>query len=256
MGTRNKPQINIIISNDQPATSSKNVAINFEKNHQHVLRDIRNLLSEDPSNFGQMFFEDSEPDSYGRPQKVYYMNRDGFSFLVMGFTGSKAREFKLAYIDQFNKMEKRINEQLDTSLLSPELQMFNALGKALAKQEMATKQLENKLDGITDIMSMESKDWRKEANATIRKIAFKLGGPDKISEIANESYDRLENKARCNLSIRLENRRKNMIAQGLGKTSVKNLNRLDIIEEDHRLKEIYVSVVKSMALKYGLWEEQ
>lgn len=255
MSTKNKPQINIIISNDQPVTSSKNVADNFNKEHRNVTRDIEKLLIEDPLNFEHMFKEGSEPDSYGRDQKVYYMNRDGFSFLVMGFTGSKAREFKLAYIDQFNKMEKRINEQLDTSLLSPELQMFNALGKALAKQEMATKQLENKLDGITDIMSMESKDWRKEANATIRKIAFKLGGPDKISEIANESYDRLENKARCNLSIRLENRRKNMIAQGLGKTSVKNLNRLDIIEEDHRLKEIYVTVVKSMALKYGLWEE-
>lgn len=256
MSIKNKPQINVIISNDQPVTSSKNIASNFGKRHDHVLRDIEILLLEDRPNFGEMFKEDTEPDSYGRPQKVYFMNRDGFSFLVMGFTGSKAREFKLAYIEQFNKMEQRINEQLDTSLLSPELQMFNALGKALAKQEMATKQLENKLDGIADIMSMESKDWRKEVNTTIRKIALKQGGFDMSSEIANESYDRLENKARCNLNIRLENRRKNMIAQGLGKTSIKKLNKLDIIEEDHRLKEIYVSVVKSMALKYGLWEEQ
>jgi Rha family phage regulatory protein len=263
MATKNKPQIRVVMKEEQPVTSSKNVAENFGKRHDNTIRDIENLLKEDPLNFEEMFKEGSEPDSYGRPQKVYYMNRDGFSFLVMGFTGSKAREFKLAYIDQFNKMEERIKNQLDISRLSPDLQMFHKLFNSIAEQQIEfsyqkerQEKLENKLDGITDIMSMESKDWRKEANATIRKIAFKLGGPDKISEIANESYDRLENKARCNLSIRLENRRKNMIAQGLGKTSVKNLNRLDIIEEDHRLKEIYVSVVKSMALKYGLWEEQ
>ncbi len=45
-----------------------------------------------------------------------------------------------------------------------------------------------------------------------------------------------------------------MIAQGLGKTAVKKLNRLDIIEEDHRLKQIYMQVIKDMAIKYGVWE--
>ncbi|SDJ69122.1 Rha family transcriptional regulator [Alkalibacterium thalassium] len=256
MQTKERDQIQIIVNNDQAVTSSRNVAENFKKRHDHVLRDIDNLLLEDRPNFGEMFFESTEPDSYGRPQKVYYMNRDGFSFLVMGFTGAKAREFKLAYIYQFNRMEQQIKEQLDTSQLSPELQMFNALGKALAKQELATKQIEKKMDGITELMSMETKDWRKEVNTIIRRIAIKQGGFDKFSETVNESYERLERKARCNLTLRLENRKKNMIAQGLGKSSVQKLNKLDVIEEDHRLKEIYVTVVKSMALKYGLWEEQ
>lgn len=254
--TQSKLQIKIVIENNQAVTSSRNVAENFGKRHDNVIRDIQSLMNEDPLNFEEMFKEGYEPDSYGRDQKVYYMNRDGFSFLVMGFTGSKAREFKLAYIHQFNRMEQQIKEQLDSSQLSPELQMFNALGKALAKQELATKQIEKKMDGITEIMSMETKDWRKEVNTIIRKIAIKQGGFDKFSETVNESYERLERKARCNLTLRLENRKKNMIAQGLGKSSVQKLNKLDVIEEDHRLKEIYVTVVKSMALKYGLWEEQ
>ena len=264
MSTKNKPQINIIISNDQPVTTSRNVAETFNKRHDHVLRDIDNLKEGVTQNWGDLFHETFYTHEQNKQQyREVLMTKDGFSLLAMGFTGKKAIQFKLAYIEQFNKMEERIKNQLDISRLSPDLQMFHKLFNSIAEQQIEfsyqkerQQKLENKLDGITDIMSIESKDWRKEANAIIRKIAFKLGGPDKISEIANESYERLESKARCNLNIRLENRRKNMIAQGLRKTSVKNLNRLDIIEEDHRLKEIYVSVVKSMALKYGLWEEQ
>ena len=70
-----------------------------------MLRDIRNL-QKDVSNFGEMFSEVMEPDSYNRDQTVIYMNRDGFTLLAMGFTGSKAIQFKLKYINAFNEMEK------------------------------------------------------------------------------------------------------------------------------------------------------
>lgn len=251
-----KPEIYIVIENDQPITTSKNIAENFDKRHDHILRDIEKLLVEDRPNFGEMFKESTEPDSYGREQKIYYVNRDGFTFLAMGFTGAKAREFKLAYIEQFNKMEEQIKQQLDTSQLSPELQMFNKIFQTVASQEIKTKQLENKVDGISDLIAMDSKDWRTEVVAILRRIAIKQGGFDKYAEVTNESYIRLEAKGRCNLNTRLENRKKNMIAQGLGKTTVKKVNKLDVIEQDHRLKEIYVSVVKDMAIKYEVWEEE
>ncbi len=252
--TRIKTQIHIVIENEQVVTTSRNIADNFGKQHKHVIESIEKLLKEDGSNFRPMFKKGSEPDSYGRKQKVYYMNRDGFSFLAMGFTGSKAREFKLAYIEQFNQMEAHINRP-DTSQLSPELQMFNQIFHTVANNELKTKQLENKVDNISALMTLDAKDWRKEMVTILRKIAIKQGGMDKYSEITNESYVRLEAKARCNLNTRLENRKKNMIAQGLGKTTVKRLNKLDIIEADHRLKQIYISVVKDMAIKYKVWSE-
>jgi len=252
----------VIMKNKQAVTNSLQISDDFEKRHDNVLRDVQNL-KKDVLNFEEMFLEVTESDSYNRPRKVCYMNRDGFTLLAMGFTGKKALQFKMKYINAFNEMEKEIKQKIDTESLSPELQMFDLLGKALAKQEIATKDLqskneeiESKVDGIKDLLTMDTKDWRKEVNSILRKIAMKQGGFEQFSEIGNESYLSLENKARCNLDIRLENRRKNMIAQGVGKSTVKRLNKLDIISDDHRLKEIYVSVVKTMAIKYGIWEEK
>ncbi len=90
--------------------NSRDVAEAFEKQHAHVLRDIDALIGEAPttaSNFGASSYKDST----GRTLRAFDMDRDGFSLLAMGFTGSKALRFKLAYIAsrasgaEFNRME-------------------------------------------------------------------------------------------------------------------------------------------------------
>ena len=103
---------NMIVSNESGLytlilASSRDVAEKFGKRHDHILRDIESFQKDVP-NFGEMFFEDISPDKYGRNQKIYLMNRDGFSLLCMGFTGKKALEWKLKYIDAFNKMEETL----------------------------------------------------------------------------------------------------------------------------------------------------
>jgi anti-repressor protein len=100
----------VMLKDQQAVTSSLKVAEVFEKGHQHVLRDIDNL-KRDLSKFGQMFAEGTEPDSYGRDRRVYYMNRDGFTLLAMGFTGKEALKFKLKYIEAFNAMETEIQNK-------------------------------------------------------------------------------------------------------------------------------------------------
>ncbi|MGG5343997.1 phage regulatory protein/antirepressor Ant [Enterococcus sp. AZ192] len=110
------------IKNNQPVTTSVQVAENFEKRHDHVLRDIAGIEKDVP-NFGEMFFEGIKQDSYNRDRRVIYMNRDGFSLLAMGFTGKKALKFKLQYIEQFNKMENHIKRQLPNTYKEALLQL-------------------------------------------------------------------------------------------------------------------------------------
>lgn len=110
---------NLVTMKDRQAvTSSLQVAETFGKQHRHVIRDIE-AFQEDVSNFGQMFVQTNISDSYGRDRKAFYMNRDGFTLLAMGFTGKKALEFKLKYIDAFNKMEKQIiNQPKDSYMIN------------------------------------------------------------------------------------------------------------------------------------------
>lgn len=123
--------VNVRVENDQMITDSRNVAVVFGKQHGHVLRDIENI-QKDVSNFGEMFFESTMPDSYGREQRVYLMNRDGFTLLAMGFTGKDAMQWKLKYIDAFNRLEKAWN--------SPEAIMARALQYANNQLEVITQQ--------------------------------------------------------------------------------------------------------------------
>jgi len=93
--------------------SSRQVAEDFEKRHTHVLDSIKELCSAENS-AQSFFFETSYKDASGKSNKEYLMNRDGFSLLVMGFTGDKALKWKLKYINAFNAMEatlKRIAEE-------------------------------------------------------------------------------------------------------------------------------------------------
>lgn len=125
----------IILSmqNGEPVVSSRQIADNFEKRHDHVMRDI-DAIKKDVPNFGEMFFETTAPDSYGREQRACLMNRDGFTLLAMGFTGKAALEWKLKYIAAFNEMEKKLAEQ-------PQLTRSQLLATALiaAHEELEEK---------------------------------------------------------------------------------------------------------------------
>ncbi|MCT7583282.1 Rha family transcriptional regulator [Aliarcobacter butzleri] len=93
---------------DIPVTTSRKVAEFFEKEHKNVIQSIENLIAEN-SAVKNMFML-STYKVRGRDFKEYLLTFDGFSLLVMGFTGAKALEFKLAYIKAFNEMKKELED--------------------------------------------------------------------------------------------------------------------------------------------------
>ena len=99
----------INIKNDEAVTTSLRVAEVFHKQHKHVLDKIRQIENDSAENWAQCFHRSSYKDSSGKSNTMYYINRDGFVFLVMGFTGKKANEWKWKYIEAFNQMESYIN---------------------------------------------------------------------------------------------------------------------------------------------------
>lgn len=140
------------INSDQVVTDSRSVAEHFEKQHRHVLDAIRNLLGGMPK-IGQtpMFHETSYVNEQnGQTYPMYLMNRDGFSLLVMGFTGAKALEWKIKYINAFNEMEQAIK----TPQLTPNPHYrTRMIGTAIRDVGKTSEALE-KVFGVTHGMAL------------------------------------------------------------------------------------------------------
>ena len=102
----------VYLKNDEAVCSSLQVAEKFGKRHTHVIERIEKIIENDSTeNSAQCFKASTYKDSTGKSNKMYVMNRDGFTFLVMGFTGRKANEWKWQYIKAFNQMENFIREK-------------------------------------------------------------------------------------------------------------------------------------------------
>ena len=100
----------VALRKDEAVTTSLLVAEMFHKRHDNVIRDIKTLDCSD--DFRLLNFEETNyKDEHGRMQPMYYVTKDGFTFLVMGYRGKKAAEFKEAYIQAFNKMENILREK-------------------------------------------------------------------------------------------------------------------------------------------------
>ncbi len=147
--------------------SSRDVAEKFGKEHSKVKRSIKSF-EEDAANFGEMFKISYYEDSYGRKQEEYLMNRDGFSLLAMGFTGKEALQWKLKYIEAFNKMEEKLKS---SSQLSEEeklkLQLFSKdpLEVAAAHNklvELKTKSLLKTIDTQNHTIDKQEKQLENE----------------------------------------------------------------------------------------------
>lgn len=125
-------QVDITTYNGSLVVSSRRVADNFGKQHKHVLEAIENIKAEN-SALMDMFYETSYKAGTGKSYKEYLMNRDGFSLLVMGFTGKEAMEWKIKYIEAFNAMEKKLSK--------PQLTLMEQMAQGLlaAQQLLAEK---------------------------------------------------------------------------------------------------------------------
>lgn len=106
--------VQVLNQDGQLVVSSRQVAENFDKEHKTVLRAIGDLVSNlgVAQNCADLFIEeDYQHEQNKQWYKEYLLTRDGFSLIVMAFTGAKALQWKLKYIEAFNKMEQQLREQ-------------------------------------------------------------------------------------------------------------------------------------------------
>lgn len=156
--------------------------------------------------------------------------------------------------DQLIALETNVSE------LSPDLRVLIGLELAQKEQARAIAEVNQRVDNISEIVSLDANAWRDRSKHIIVKIAEKWGGAQYIPEVHKELYRLLEQSAHVNLKRRLEGRKGRMLTEGASKTAARNLNNLDVIAADPKLIAIYLDLVKRMAIKHevnvqGLMDE-
>lgn len=173
----------VFVNNNKTLTSSKTVAEIFDKQHKHVLRDIRNLIGElgstlihethSPSldcEISNYFIESSYVSDRGREEVQYLLTKDGFTLLAMGFRGAKALRFKLDYIAAYNVMEqalvsmKQENLELRARLAENDKEV---LTRSLARTILDLEEAEYKCEMLEqhyEELRQVNKEWVDYAN--------------------------------------------------------------------------------------------
>ena len=227
---------------------SREVAEMVGKRHANLLRDIEMYIGYIDQNSklssDDFFSESSYESGTGKNYKCYKVTIKGCEMIANKLTGQKGVLFTATYINRFHELKEK-------KLQRPQSQL-DILRMAIDQIEVAQKEAEEAKQIAQNIRSAiihTDEDWRNWVNKELNKIAFKTTGD--YQEVRNQSYRLLENRGRCLLDIRLNNLRERLREAGATKTDVHKANKLDVIEADTRLKEIYTSVVEKLAIKYS-----
>lgn len=147
------------IRNNQVVVSSRQVAEKFGKEHRTVLRSLSTkLCGANKDRLSQHFYKDTYKDITGKSNTIYYMDRDGFSFLVMGFTGEKADKWKLDFIEAFNTMEKQLQTQSQLPNFNDPVASARAWADAMEAKQKAQLELEANKPKIEFAEAMQASD--------------------------------------------------------------------------------------------------
>lgn len=160
------------------------------------------------------------------------------------------------YRNYFIECEKKVLEQSKPTciedILITQLQEMKALKGEVQAIKVESAKHKEELQGIREVVALNSTDWKADSKNLIVKMAHKLGGNQFIQDVYKEVYTNLERRAACQLSIRKTNKQKKMALEGVCKSKINAVSNLEIIGEDKKLLECFLAIVKELAIKYGV----
>lgn len=171
----------VVNHNGNPVTTSRLVAEKFGKEHKKVLRDIRSLECSEKflgANFGPSVY--NHPRN-GRELPQFIMNKTGFMFLVMGFTGKEAAKLKEDYIERFEEMETTLKAQ-QNQLPAQTNELLEQLTGAVSKLSDKISLLESSNDRPEQVSIPTYEDY-----ATVTQFAEEIDFPITTGEITKIS---------------------------------------------------------------------
>jgi hypothetical protein len=224
---------------------------NFRENKERFIENVDFFFIK-PADIQNNEIRRSEINNSG----TYLITESGYLMLVKSFTDDLAWKVQRQLVNTYFRAKE---QNLLINQLSPNLQLFNQLFQALANNELEQKKLQQavtetkqEIQAIRDVVALNPNAWRKETTEMINKMAQKIGGFEHIQLIREESYKMLDEKLGVSLAARLLNKKKKMALEGVCKSKIDKVNKLDVIADDKKLINGYVNIIKELAIKYGV----
>ena len=177
------------------------------------------------------------------------LTEQGYLMLVKSFTDDLAWDVQRQLVNGYFKVRKLAND------LSPQLQLFQQMFEAVAEQERTAREAKElaeraieTTDNIKEAVKPIFDNWRDEMRLKFNRI--QRNTDKQFNVLRAEMYAELERRAGCDLSTRLRNKKQRMVDNGCTKTEINNVNKMDIIEENKTLREIFSKIVSEYEIKY------
>ena len=179
--------------------------------------------------------------------KLYLWTEKGTLLHAKSLNTDKAWEVYDRLVETYFRV-KEVMPQLNN--LSPQLQLLINMEIEQNKMKEQIQEVKTEVQGIRDVVAINLSNWRKETTNVINKVAQQQDG--NYQNVRAESYKMLEQRARCDLKARRRNMKLRLMENGVSQSMADRVTMLDVIESDRRLTEIYISIIKEMAIKNGV----
>ncbi|HBG1590666.1 ORF6N domain-containing protein [Clostridioides difficile] len=231
-------------------TDSKNISNNFNNNKDRFIEGKHYFLlqGDDLKNFKGIH---TEYENLKFASKMYLWTERGANRHCKILDTDKAWE-------QFDNLEEtyfKVKQQKPSCIedvLIESLKEMKDLRLQVNQANNIALEAKTEVKTIKEVVSLNATDWRKDTQQLIARIAKKQGGFEHINMLRRESYELLNKRFGVDLHRRLINKRRKMAEEGLSESKREKVNNLDVIQDDKKLIEGYVAIVKDMALKYGI----
>ena len=191
--------------------------------------------------------EERSKFNVGRAGEAIFVSESGLYTTIIRSDKPEAKSFR-KWITSDVLPSIRKTGSYSMQQLPPNLQIAQMLLNQMAEQQLAISKVETVVENVKQAVVPITDNWREEINKKVTRICQNCG--DAYREVRTEMYKLLEQRAGCDLDRRMQNLRYRMHEEGATKTQINSMNKLSVIEQDKKLREIFSKIVSEYEIKY------